>query len=227
MTDFCLDITRRMEKGQRVMKKIFIAAFLILAVVSVGVSLYQENNHDHAFAQDQPKQTLDVKKTIKKAPEQSTKRKESVIARKNVGIEIGNVAPDFTLPTIDGQVVSLSSLSGKKVILNFWATWCPPCRKEMPDIEAFYSKHAKDKHVVVLGINLTSAEMSVNDVKRFIKEYKLTFPVLLAKTEETAVLYQAVTIPTSYIIDSSGVIRSKKIGPMDQKWMEQQIDAIQ
>jgi len=78
-----------------------------------------------------------------------------------------------------------------------------------------------------LGINLTSAEMSVNDVKRFIKEYKLTFPVLLAKTEETAVLYQAVTIPTSYIIDSSGVIRNKRIGPMDQKWMEQQIDAIQ
>jgi len=209
-----------------VIKKIFIAACLILAMVSVGVRIYQENNHDQAFAQDQPKQTSDDKKIPKKKLEKSNGQKESVIARRDVGIEIGNLAPDFTLPTIDGQDVSLSSLRGKKVILNFWATWCPPCRKEMPDIEAFYSKHAKDKNVVVLAINLTSAEMSVNDVKTFIKEYKLTFPVLLAKKEETAVLYQAVTIPTSYIIDSSGVIRSKRIGPMDQKWMEQQIDAI-
>lgn len=209
-------------------KKILIPAFLILAVVSLGVSIYQENtHHDQAFAQAKPKQAADDKKNPKNKLENSHGQKESVIARKNVGIEIGNLAPDFTLPTIDGQVVSLSSLRGKKVILNFWATWCPPCRQEMPDLEAFYSKHAKDKHVVVLGINLTSAEMSVNDVKRFIKEYKLTFPVLLAKTEETAVLYQAVTIPTSYIIDSSGVIRNKRIGPMDQKWMEQQIDAIQ
>jgi len=211
-----------------VIKKILIPAFLILAVVSLGVSIYQENtHHDQAFAQAKPKQAADDKKNPKNKLENSHGQKESVIARKNVGIEIGNLAPDFTLPTIDGQVVSLSSLRGKKVILNFWATWCPPCRQEMPDLEAFYSKHAKDKHVVVLGINLTSAEMSVNDVKRFIKEYKLTFPVLLAKTEETAVLYQAVTIPTSYIIDSSGVIRNKRIGPMDQKWMEQQIDAIQ
>jgi len=211
-----------------VIKKILIPAFLILAVVSLGVSLYKENtHHDQAFAQAKPKQAAEDKKNPKNKLENSHGQKESVIARKNVGIEIGNLAPDFTLPTIDGQVVSLSSLRGKKVILNFWATWCPPCRQEMPDLEAFYSKHAKDKHVVVLGINLTSAEMSVNDVKKFVKEYKLTFPVLLAKTEETAVLYQAVTIPTSYIIDSSGVIRSKKIGPMDQKWMEQQIDAIQ
>ena len=209
-------------------KKILIPAFLILAVVSLGVSIYQENtHHDQAFAQAKPKQAAEDNKNPKNKLENSHGQKESVIARKNVGIEIGNLAPDFTLPTIDGQVVSLSSLRGKKVILNFWATWCPPCRQEMPDLEAFYSKHAKDKHVVVLGINLTSAEMSVNDVKKFVKEYKLTFPVLLAKTEETAVRYQAVTIPTSYIIDSSGVIRNKRIGPMDQKWMEQQIDAIQ
>ena len=208
-------------------KKILIPAFLILAVVSLGVSLYKENtHHDQAFAQAKPKQAAEDKKNPKNKLENSHGQKESVIARKNVGIEIGNLAPDFTLPTIDGQVVSLSSLRGKKVILNFWATWCPPCREEMPDLEAFYSEHAKEKNVVVLAVNLTSAEASVGDVKKFIKKYNLTFPVLLAKSDKLAAQYQAFTIPTSYIIDSNGVIRNKRIGPMDQKWMSEQIDAI-
>jgi len=209
-------------------KKVFIGVFLILAVFSVGLTVYKETHHHYeSFTRDHLNSDMP---NAKKAPEHSAVpsngQNESVVVRRDVGIDIGNIAPDFTLPTIDRQDVRLSSLRGKKIILNFWATWCPPCREEMPDLEAFYSEHAKEKNVVVLAVNLTSAEASVGDVKKFIKKYNLTFPVLLAKSDKLAAQYQAFTIPTSYIIDSNGVIRNKRIGPMDQKWMSEQIDAI-
>lgn len=136
-----------------------------------------------------------------------------------IGLEKGNLAPDFELTTLDGRKVKLSDYRGKKVILNFWATWCPPCRAEIPDMDKFYSSY-KDKDIVILGVNLTKAEQDQTSVKSFIKEYRVTYPIPLDKESLAAEMYQVSAIPTSYIIDPQGTIIQKIVGPMDFETMK-------
>lgn len=136
------------------------------------------------------------------------------------GIQQGNIAPDFQLKTIEGQNVKLSDLRGQKVILNFWASWCPPCRAEMPDMQNFYQKY-KDQDVTILGVNLTATEKKAEDVAAFAKEYGLTFPIVLDDQSVVGGMYQTTSIPTSYMIDTQGVIQNKIVGPMTLETMEE------
>ncbi|MDQ0162188.1 peroxiredoxin family protein [Aeribacillus alveayuensis] len=133
-------------------------------------------------------------------------------------VEEGKPAPDFKLTTLEGRVVKLSDFKGKKVILNFWATWCPPCKAEMPHLENFYNKY-HDKGIEILAVNLTNMEKGEENIKSFVKDYGLTFPILLDVDGSVGLKYQAFTIPTSYIIDSKGVITKKIVGPMDENMM--------
>ncbi|PFJ15157.1 thiol:disulfide interchange protein [Bacillus cereus] len=146
---------------------------------------------------------------------------KEIIARN--GIEIGKSAPDFELTKLDGTNVKLSDLKGKKVILNFWATWCGPCQQEMPDMEAFYKEHKEN--VEILAINYTPSEKGGGGekVSNFAKEKGITFPILLDKNIDVTTTYKVITIPTSYFIDVKGVIQDKFIGPMTQKEMEKRI----
>lgn len=141
------------------------------------------------------------------------------------GLEKGNLAPDFELVSIDGKAIKLSSLRGKKVIVNFWATWCPPCRLEMPEMEKFYSKH-KNEGIEILAVNLIKAEKSRADVPAFIKAYSTTFPVLLDENSDAARLYNVSSIPASFIVDTQGVIREKIVGPMTYDSMEKMLGTI-
>ncbi len=143
------------------------------------------------------------------------------------GISPGEIPPDFELKTMDGQTIRLSDYKGKKVILNFWATWCPPCKAEMPHLENYYKTKAKKQNVEILAVNLTNAERGSNKletVKRFAKEYNLTFPIPMDKTGEVGNTYQTITIPTSYIINSKGIIHEKIIGPMDEEMIQKLIN---
>ncbi|MGR5978195.1 TlpA family protein disulfide reductase [Bacillus cereus] len=139
------------------------------------------------------------------------------------GIEIGKSAPNFELTKLDETNVKLSDLKGKKVILNFWATWCGPCQQEMPDMEAFYKEHKEN--VEILAINYTPSEKGggVEKVSNFVKEKGITFPILLDKNIDVTTAYKVITIPTSYFIDTKGVIQDKFIGPMTQKEMEKRV----
>src|SRR5579875_4011047 len=129
-------------------------------------------------------------------------------AKPKASLEIGSKAPDFTLKTLTGETVKLSSLKGKKVILNFWATWCPPCKAEMPEIEQFYQTAGKD--IVILAVNIDPQL----DVKGFVDKNHITFPILLDTNDKVNEQYQIISIPTTFFIDKNGVIQNKIVGAM-------------
>lgn len=119
-------------------------------------------------------------------------------------------APNFTLTTTDGKTLSLSDFKGKNVYLNFWATWCPPCKLEMPEIEKLY-KETKDSDLVILTVNLGEDK---NTVTNFIKNKNYNFITLLDSNQKVADLYNVVSIPTSYFIDKNGNLVSGIKGPL-------------
>jgi len=134
------------------------------------------------------------------------------------GLKKNELAPDFTLESLDGQEVKLSDYQGQKVILNFWASWCPPCKAEMPHMQTFYEKN-KDNGVTILAVNLTSQDHGMEQIGSFVQDYNLTFPIPLDQTGEIGDLYRTITIPTTYFIDEKGHIQDKVIGPMDEEKM--------
>ncbi|WP_400164517.1 prolipoprotein diacylglyceryl transferase family protein [Brevibacillus sp. TJ4] len=143
-----------------------------------------------------------------------------------VGLKKGNLAPDFALRSREGDLVRLSDFRGSKVILNMWATWCPPCRAEMPDMQEFYEKYKADG-VTIVSVNLIETEESEEAVTRFLEEYGISFPVLLDDGKQVARLYQGISIPTSYVIDADGIVREKVIGALHMEMMEKLIAAIE
>jgi thiol-disulfide isomerase/thioredoxin len=114
----------------------------------------------------------------------------------------------FTLSDLSGKKVSLSSFKGKVVFLNFWATWCPPCRGEMPSMERLYQK-LKDKGLVILAVDL---QEDAKSVRKFVNELKLTFPVALDSDGKVGAAYGARSIPTSYIIGRAGSALGGTVG---------------
>lgn len=141
------------------------------------------------------------------------------------GLNQGDIAPDFELKTLDGNKVRLSELKGKKVIINFWATWCPPCKAEMPHMQNYYEEFSEEENVEILAVNLTSGDRLEN-VESFIDDYRLTFPIPMDTKGEIGKTYQAVTIPTSYMIDTNGRIQNKIVGPMDENMIKNFINNL-
>ncbi|MFD3448372.1 TlpA disulfide reductase family protein [Microbacteriaceae bacterium 4G12] len=139
-----------------------------------------------------------------------------------VGTDIGNAAPNFVVKTTQGKEVNLSQYRGKKVILNFWATWCGPCRSEMPAMEKFY-QDMKDQGVEILAVNATATEKSKTNIDAFLKENNYTFPVLLDEKGDVNALYRVAGIPTSYILNEKGIIVIKHVGPMTYENMKEYI----
>lgn len=140
-----------------------------------------------------------------------------------IGLEIGNIAPDFQLQTLTGDNVKLSDFRGSRVMINFWATWCPPCRAEMPDMEKFH----QEKDIVILAVNLTESESSRENVENFIDEFQLTFPILMDTNLVAADLYAIRPIPTTYMIDSNGMIHYKVFGAMNYDLMVQEFEKME
>jgi thiol-disulfide isomerase/thioredoxin len=120
-------------------------------------------------------------------------------------------AQNFILPDLNGSKVSLADHRGKIVFLNFWATWCPPCRAEMPSMEKLYSKF-KDNDFTILAVNLGENE---KQVRAFKESYKLNFPILLDADSSLGSIYGAISIPTTYLIDREGYIMGGALGPRD------------
>jgi cytochrome c biogenesis protein CcmG/thiol:disulfide interchange protein DsbE len=127
----------------------------------------------------------------------------------------GFLAPDFTRERLEGAVVRLSDLRGQIVVVNLWASWCPPCRAEMPDLLQAYQAE-KDKGVVVLGVNATSQDTE-QAAAAFASANRVDFPILLDRQGEVSRLYQLRALPSTFFIDRQGIIRKVVIGgPMSQ-----------
>ncbi|MBI2914950.1 MAG: redoxin domain-containing protein [Firmicutes bacterium] len=128
----------------------------------------------------------------------------------------GRAAPDFTLYDLDGKRVELASLKGTPVFLNFWTTWCPPCRQEMPELQRFYAKHGKE--VAVLAVNIQESEKTV---RTFMDENGYRFPVPMDTKGAVTERYLVRSIPTSIVIDKRGIVRARHLGPLTLEGMEQ------
>lgn len=144
-------------------------------------------------------------------------------AEANTGLLPGDAAPDFELETLQGETMKLSDLRGKKVMLNFWATWCPPCTEEMPDMQRLFD----GTDLTIVAVNLTDTEMGKKQVSRFSEKHGLTFPILLDSSGEVSTLYRVGPIPTSYMIDSKGIIRFKGFGAMTYEQMLEQYEKME
>jgi cytochrome c biogenesis protein CcmG/thiol:disulfide interchange protein DsbE len=137
----------------------------------------------------------------------------------------GFSAPDFTLETLDGDHVNLSDLRGKAVLVNFWASWCPPCRAEMPAIEKVYRAY-KDLGFEVLAVNTTNQD-EVDAASAFVRELGLTFPIPLDRTGAVSASYNLHGLPSSYFVGPDGVIRSVVVGgPMSEALIQSKVEDL-
>lgn len=137
----------------------------------------------------------------------------------------GFIAPDFALKTLQGETVKLSDLRGQAVLVNLWATWCPPCREEMQTIETVYQEY-KGQEFTVLAVNMTYQD-DASAIAPFIDKQRLTFPILLDETSAAATAYQLRSLPSSYFIRRDGIINEVVIGgPMSEALLRTRIEEI-
>ncbi|MBS3819265.1 TlpA family protein disulfide reductase [bacterium] len=126
-------------------------------------------------------------------------------------------APEFSLEILDGKTVSLSNYEGKVLFLNFWATWCPPCRDEIPGFIEMYEEYQAEG-LEIIGISLDKGNR--NKVKQFVKSYEINYPVAMATPKVVEDYQPGRYIPTTIVIDREGKIRHKHVGYMDKETMK-------
>jgi peroxiredoxin len=137
----------------------------------------------------------------------------------------GDTAPAFTLKTLVGDSVSLADFRGHPVIINFWGTWCPPCRDEIPLIvDAYQARH--DAGLVVLAVNGRDQETSTRAVERFAAEFRMPFPILLDAKGGVRKRYGLRGLPTTVFVGADGVVRAVNIGPLSAAALQQHLSEI-
>ncbi|MFD2371499.1 TlpA family protein disulfide reductase [Brevibacillus sp. GCM10020057] len=162
-------------------------ALALLVTVGLGIAVWQE-----------PKDTVAVVTEVQKP-------------------QVGYVAPYFSLKALDNQVYKVEGKRSKPVVLNFWASWCGPCRMEAPDLQKLYEKY-KDQ-IDFYGINVTTSD-SPEAAAAFVSAYKLTFPIPMDVAGTVSDLYLIQAFPTTYVVDTQGIIRKKIIGMIDAGTLE-------
>ena len=218
------------------MKKLILP---LLVVLVFGISIYTVTNYNKNKANDliiakeekskENNTTPDVDSTTEKnsVPDESIVPGESAAPDKASSTNKGATsdkkpALDFKLKDLNGKEVSLSDYKGKKVFLNFWASWCPPCKAEMPDIEKLYGE-TKDSDLVILAVNVGESK---NTAKSFIDDNKYSFPVLLDSDQNVTNQYNIKGIPTSFFIDKEGNVVSSKVGGISLEEMKSYISEL-
>jgi len=135
----------------------------------------------------------------------------------------GHPAPEFELKTLEGDTLRLADFKGKPVLVNFWATWCGPCRAEFPDFQRAHVDNAND--LVIIGINNTTADQ-VDLVDDFVTEMGATFPIVLDETGDVVETYGVLGLPTSVFIDRDGVVNEVFTGPINKAYIESKLSEL-
>jgi peroxiredoxin len=150
---------------------------------------------------------------------------ESVLLEESAGgpLNVGDVAPDFSYTLPDGSSQSLSDLRGQKVMVNFWATWCPPCMAEMPDIQQAYDQY-HDEGFMVLAVNRNE---ELGRIGTFAQEMGLTIPLIADPAGNIGDAYGARNLPTTYFINTDGTVDFRQQGIMTLEFIEQRIEDMQ
>lgn len=134
-------------------------------------------------------------------------------------------APDFTAVDADGEEVKLSDYVGKPIVLNFWASWCTPCKSEMPEFNAAWEE--LEGEVQFLMVNMTDgARETVESAREYVEGEGFTFPVLFDTKSEAAIAYSAYSLPTTYFIDAEGYVTARAVGAIDGETLQKGLDLI-
>ena len=194
-------------------KKVLIILCVVLAAVLIGAGTLYNNLSDDVqlggLATTPPK-------TEAPAVDASA---ETTIPETTEPVDY--TAPDFTMLDMDGSEVTLASFFGKPIVLNFWASWCGPCKMEMPEIQKFYEQYGEEIHFL-----LVSVDDSVDTAKDFLAGTEYTFPVYFDTTSLGAYTYGASSIPLTFFIDAEGNLQAYYMGAMSADILQQGIDMI-
>jgi cytochrome c biogenesis protein CcmG/thiol:disulfide interchange protein DsbE len=183
-----------------------IVAFLV--ILAVGYGLFSESNHAEPVVSSEKAQTS-----------------RQTSAQSGDNTQQYPQAPDFSLSDLEGKKVSLSDYRGKVVVLDFWATWCPPCRKGIPDFVEMQQEYGKD-NFVVLGINLDRGDNVSPLVEEFAKNYEINYPVLY-HNQQIVMAYGGIqSIPTTFVIDQEGKVRQGVVGYRPKEFFKGVIDPL-
>ena len=141
-----------------------------------------------------------------------------------VGPQVGLRAPDFTLQAMDGKTYTLSELAGRPVLINYWATWCIPCKVELPILQKLYLEY-QQKGMLIISVDAIDQD-SADKVQGLVDQFGMTFPVLLDQGGQFANLYQTIFFPTTILVDASGVIREINLGDASEAELRLSLDKI-
>lgn len=137
----------------------------------------------------------------------------------------GFLAPEFTLGTLDGQTITLNELRGRPILINLWASWCAPCRAEMPAMQRVHEAY-QEQGLIILAVNATNQD-SLTNAASFASEHGLTFPILMDTTGEVSQIYQVRSLPTSFFVDPDGIIQEIVIGgPMSEALLRTRVENL-
>ncbi len=145
-------------------------------------------------------------------------------ATPTVGVKLGQIAPDFALRDSNGRTMSLTGLRGKPIVVNFWASWCGPCRNEMSDLNALYLDASSRQGLIVLAVNTGDKDRA--GAESFVQKQGLRFPILWDEENRVNKQYNIRAFPTSFFIDRLGVIRAIRVGSMSRKDMDTRAQLI-
>ncbi len=204
------------------MKKIgWIVAAVAFVLVIVGVSVLYQN----LSGQFQAQQLIEENPSSQDStPSQSSPSSQEESAGAEGSTPTTATAPDFTVYTGDGTPVKLSDFRGKPVVLNFWASWCPPCKAEMPDFDAAYQKYPQ---IQFLMVNATDGSReTVETAQAHVTEQGYSFPVFFDTELSASIAYQATALPCTYFIDENGNLVAQGRGMLSAETLEQGINMI-
>ena len=196
----------------------------VLLVILIGGAGFFYNKLSSAYKTDTLTETSQAAENETESEE--TEDSQTSSEETDSGENAAETAPDFTMTNASGEEVKLSDFFGKPVVLNFWASWCGPCKSEMPHFEDAYQKYGEDINFVI--VNLTDgARETVENASDFIEEQGYTFPLYFDTNTEGAVTYGTYSIPVTYFIGADGVPVAQANGALDAETLQKGLDMIQ